>query len=113
MFVVLVMPDHVHLIFKTLIDDDAKEIISLPELMSGIKGSSAHAINKALGRSGPVWQSEFFDHVIRSTESLDQKIRYIRMNPVRAGLVDRPEEYPWLWCDRNWGKPVFLSAEDG
>ena len=102
MFVALVMPDHVHLIFQPIVDHAANEMLSLPEIMSGIKGASGHAVNKALGRKGTVWQSEFFDHVIRSSESLDEKIRYIRTNPVRAGLVKRPEDYPWLWTDRIW-----------
>ena len=102
MFVALVRPDHVHLIFKPIVDPAAREILSLPEVMSGIKGASAHAINKVLGRKGPVWQPEFFDHIIRSSESLDAKIQYVRANPVRAGLVKCPEEYPWLWTDRAW-----------
>ncbi|MGH9557261.1 MAG: REP-associated tyrosine transposase [Terriglobales bacterium] len=102
MFVALVMPDHVHLIFQPIVDRVAHEILSLPEIMSGIKGASAHAINKALGRKGPVWQSEFFDHIIRASESLDEKIQYVRSNPVRAGLVERPKDYQWLWTDRKW-----------
>jgi putative transposase len=102
MFVAVVMPDHVHLIFQPIVDRAASEILSLPEIMSGMKGGSAHAVNKALGRKGPVWQPEFFDHVIRSGESLDQKIRYVMNNPVRAGLVDRPQDYQWLWTDREW-----------
>jgi REP element-mobilizing transposase RayT len=102
MFVTVIMPDHVHLIFRVIIDREARQILSLPEIMSGIKGASSHAINKALGRKGAVWQPEFFDHIVRSSESLDEKIRYLRFNPVRAGLVDRPEDYPWLWTDREW-----------
>lgn len=102
MYVAVVMPDHVHLIFQTLVDQTANEIPTLPEVMSGIKGASAHAINRALKRKGTVWQPEFFDHVIRSSESLDSKIRYVRNNPVRAGLVNLPGDCQWLWTDREW-----------
>jgi hypothetical protein len=63
------------------------EIYSLAEIMNGIKGASAHKINKALGRTGKVWQAESFDHVLRSSENLDAKIAYLVENPVRAGLV--------------------------
>jgi hypothetical protein len=35
--------------------------------------------------------------VLRHAESLESKIRYVRENPVRKGLVGTPEEYPWLW----------------
>ena len=46
---------------------------------------------------------EFFDHVLRSDESLKDKCEYIRQNPVRRGLVTRPEEYRWLWVSPESG----------
>jgi REP element-mobilizing transposase RayT len=93
----VVMPDHIHLIFTPLVDDEAMEVCSLAEIMDAIKGASAHKINKALGRRGRVWQAESFDHVPRSSESLDAKIAYVLVNPVRRGLVQDWQEYPWLW----------------
>jgi REP element-mobilizing transposase RayT len=95
--VAVVMPDHVHMIFTPLIDYDGMEIFSLARIMDAIKGSSAHKINKALGRKGRVWQPESFDHVLRSSENLDAKIQYLLDNPVRGGLACRWDEYPWLW----------------
>ena len=93
----VVMPDHVHLIFTPRVDHDRQEIWSLARIMDAIKGASAHKINKALGRQGRVWQTEWFDRVLRSSESLDAKIAYVLGNPVRAGLVNVPAEYRWLW----------------
>ncbi|MGH9581133.1 MAG: hypothetical protein ACRD2R_09070 [Terriglobales bacterium] len=58
---------------------------------------SARAVNRALNRMGRVWQEESFDHVLRSNESLSEKVDYVCQNPVRAGLVTAPELYPWLW----------------
>ncbi len=101
--VAVVMPDHVHMIFTPLIARQAMEVCSLAEIMDAIKGSSAHKINRALGRKGRVWQAESFDHVLRSSESLDAKIEYLLENPVRAGLVRQWQEYPWLW------KKVFVN----
>jgi REP element-mobilizing transposase RayT len=95
--VVVVMPDHVHLIFAPLIDYEAMEIFSLAKIMDASKGASAHKINKALRRSGRVWQPESFDHVLRTSESLDAKIQYLLDNPVRRGLVRESNDYPWLW----------------
>jgi REP element-mobilizing transposase RayT len=92
----VVMPDHVHLIFSVLADADGWPC-RLPEIMHSIKGKSAHFINQALNKSGPVWQDEFFDHVLRCNESLAQKVDYICQNPVRAGLVRLEAGYPWLW----------------
>jgi len=96
---VIVMPDHVHMIFSALTDDEGKSF-GLAEIMNGIKGASAHTINKTLGRRGRVWQREFFDHVLRSDESAQAKAQYICENPVRKGLVKELDDYPWLW--RDW-----------
>ncbi len=67
------------------------------EIVWAIKSASAHRINKLLQRHGSVWQDEYFDHVIGRSDSLEQKIQYVRENPVRAGLVQRAEDYPWIW----------------
>ena len=39
------------------------------------------------------------DHVLRSDESLEEKLEYVRQNPVRKGLCRTPEEYGWLWVN--------------
>jgi REP element-mobilizing transposase RayT len=93
----VVMPDHVHIIFTPLVDAQAMEVTSLAKIMDAIKGASAHRINKALNRNGKVWQTESFDHVLRSSENLDAKIAYLLDNPVRRGLVQNWQSYPWLW----------------
>jgi REP element-mobilizing transposase RayT len=95
--VAVVMPDHVHMIFTPLVNEQAMEVRSLAEIMDAIKGASAHKINKALERKGRVWQSESFDHVLRSFEGLAQKVQYLLENPVRQGLVSQWENYPWIW----------------
>jgi REP element-mobilizing transposase RayT len=95
--VAVVMPDRVHLIFTPLIDHEAMEVFSLAKIMDAVKGASAHKINEALPRNGRVWQPESFDHVLRTSESLDAKIQYLLDNPVRRGLVRESSDYPWLW----------------
>jgi REP element-mobilizing transposase RayT len=95
---VVVMPDHVHLLLTPLRNTEGLPH-SLMEILQGIKGSSAHSVNRMLARSGPVWQEESFDHVLRSNESLEEKMEYIRQNPVQAGLVEKAEDYRWLWLD--------------
>lgn len=92
------MPEHVHLLLTPL-RDVTGDVFCLRDILKGIKGASAHRVNHLLGCSGPVWQEESFDHVVRSCESLQQKIEYIRQNPVRRGLVKTPEEYPWLFTE--------------
>jgi REP element-mobilizing transposase RayT len=98
LFAAVVMPDHVHVLIKVLRDENGWPF-PLAEIMQSLKGTTAHRINKLLHRSGPVWQEESFDHVLRSDESLKQKCEYIQQNPVRAGLVHKPEDYRWLWVN--------------
>jgi len=94
---VVVMPEHMHLIFTPY------EEWLLSTIMQRLKGTSAHLINKAEKRRGPLWLNESFDHILRSDESLSQKVEYVRQNPVRRGLVTVPEDYPWLWtgCEQT------------
>ena len=94
----VVMPDHVHLLFRVLRNDDGWTY-SLIEIMQCMKGATAHQINKLIGTSGPVWEEESFDHVLRSDESSKEKAQYIKQNPVRAGLVQKPEDHRWLWVN--------------
>lgn len=92
----VVMPNHVHLIYSPLRRQDGWSY-SLPEIMKAIKGRSARSINVALQRTGPVWQEEFFDHVLRSNDSLVDRVEYVCQNPVRAGIVKAEAEYAWTW----------------
>ena len=87
----VVMPDHVHLLLTLGCDE------SLYRQLQLIKGRSTRYINVARNRVGTVWQPESFDHILRKDEDLFEKAEYIANNPVRAGLVERAEEYPWVW----------------
>ena len=93
---VVVMPDHVHLIFKPL-----KEY-SLSRVMKGIKGVSARLVNKSRNSRGPLWQDESYDRIMRNAGELHQKINYMYYNPGRAGLIEDPDEYPFWYYNENW-----------
>jgi REP element-mobilizing transposase RayT len=100
--VVVVMPDHVHMLL-TLAPAESLDLV-----MKAIKGTSSRVINRITGTSGSVWQDESFDHVVRRSEGWSRTADYIVNNPVRGGLVRSAEEYPWLWRawieggDRGW-----------
>jgi REP element-mobilizing transposase RayT len=108
LYVAVIMPEHVHLLFRPLRDQDGWPF-PLHKILRSIKGISARDINKLMGTSGPVWQDESFDHVVRSEESLLSRADYICMNPVRRGLVRKPEDYKWLWCEPNLWDNVALE----
>jgi REP element-mobilizing transposase RayT len=95
---VVIMPDHVHLLLSPLRDGEGWPF-ALVDILQCLKSATAHRINKLLRHSGPVWEEESFDHILRSDESLREKCEYIRQNPVKAGLVRWPEDYPWLWVN--------------
>ena len=74
---------------------------SLSQVIGQTKRYSAQQINRARGTKGqPIWQDGFHDHALRQEEDLKEMARYIIANPVRAGLVSRPADYP-LW-DACW-----------
>jgi putative DNA methylase len=95
----VIMPDHVHVLLTPLTDANG-DTFGLAEILQAIKSTSARNINRALGRSGRVWQEESFDTMLRSGESIRQKAEYICANPVRAGLAAHEEDYRWIW--REW-----------
>src|SRR5262249_58200 len=64
----VIMPEHAHLLLTPAQDDDGW-VYGLPAILKAIKGASAPEVNKLNGTSGPVWQEESFDHVLRSQES--------------------------------------------
>ncbi|MEN6627993.1 MAG: transposase [Candidatus Sumerlaeia bacterium] len=105
LYCVVVMPDHVHMLYAPYQDGTGK-MFGFAEIVGDIKSVSAHSINKALGRKGPVWQDERFDHILRKAELIRQKVEYIINNPVRRGLVSKPEDYKWLWV-----RPVKMAGE--
>ncbi len=94
----VVMPDHLHMLFFPLRDASGARF-SIAEIMSGIKGPSAHGVNRSLARHGRVWEEEYFDHWLRKNESIDAKVAYIAENPEIAGLVESYLDYPWLWIN--------------
>ena len=82
------MPDHVHLVLV-----GEKGAAELPMLVRAFKGAVA-AVGRAKGVP-KLWQKGFYDHVIRSGEGLDRAAWYVFMNPVRAGFVNEPAEWPY------------------
>ena len=83
-----VMANHVHALLAPR--------IPLAGIMRSMKRKTAAAANLILGRSGQrFWQEESFDHWCRHAEEFARIKGYIEWNPVKAGLVERPEDWPW------------------
>jgi REP element-mobilizing transposase RayT len=89
------MPDHVHLLFRLFERENLSRVLKL------IKGRSGRRINQVLKRRGKLWIEESFDRIVRNEAELEEKIEYIRCNPVKRGLVYHPEDYGWLVVKRS------------
>ncbi len=89
----VVMPNHVHALFQTL------EGWSMYTVVASWKTFTANAIGRIVGHPNEplphVWHPEFWDRFIRNESHLAAALAYIHNNPVKAGLVSRPEEWPW------------------
>lgn len=85
----VIMPDHVHILMTVPGE------VSLEKAMQLIKGGFSFRAPKELGYQGEIWQRGYSDAQILSDKSFQQHREYIDNNPVKAGLADRPEEYPF------------------
>jgi len=84
----VVMPNHVHVVLTPH--------APLSRITNTLKGVSARHGNQILGRTGkPFWQYESYDHWVRTRSEYQRIVAYIERNPVAAGLVEKPEDWPW------------------
>jgi putative transposase len=89
----VLMPDHVHA-FVSFAGTSAPQTTMLSGWAKALKGCVSRAWREA-GFDGVRWQKGFFDHVLRTSESYAEKWRYVLLNPVRAGLVATPDDWPF------------------
>jgi putative transposase len=83
------MPNHLHV--SLTVDQE----MSVEKAVQLIKGNFSYRAKKELGVKHEIWQRGFSEVRIFDHESLLQHREYIDQNPVRAGLVDSPERYPF------------------
>lgn len=97
----VVMSNYVHWL------TDPKAPIS--RTTQSVKNHSAQEANRILNRSGHrFWQKESYDRWVRSQKEFDNIARYIKLNPVKAGLVSNPED--WIYSSA-WGGQEFAPTE--
>jgi len=97
------MPDHLHLILM-----GQREAADLAAVVKAFKGAGTAVARQKGVRN--LWEKSFYDHVLRSGEGIDEAARYVFMNPVRAGLARRMEDWPYsgslVFEWRSWQVPV-------
>jgi putative transposase len=95
----VVMPEHVHLLI------DEPERGTLAQAMQSLKQGVARRL--ALRAADPFWQARYYDFNVWSEQKFVEKLRDIHRNPVKRGLVERPED--WAWSSFRH----YLSGEAG
>jgi REP element-mobilizing transposase RayT len=82
------MANHVHLLVTPRVE--------ISKLTHSLKRFTAREANRMLGLTGQTfWQVESYDRLVRDRTEFQRIAGYIEMNPVKAGLVKTPEEFPW------------------
>ncbi|MGA2277013.1 MAG: transposase [Terracidiphilus sp.] len=87
----VVMPDHLHLLMTVDLE------MTIEKAMQLIKGRFSYRLSHEFGYLGEVWQRGLSEIQVLGKESFMQHRSYIAMNPVKAGLVESPDQYPYCF----------------
>ena len=87
----MIMPDHLHLLMTIPSD------MTIEKAMQLVKGGFCYRLRKEYGFQGEVWQRGFSEVRVNDRQSWLRYREYIGQNPVKAGLVDSPEQYPYSY----------------
>jgi putative transposase len=102
------MPDHLHVLLTP--------VEAIEKSVQLIKGGFSFRAKRELGWNGEVWQPGFTDHRIRDSEDWERHLKYIRLNPMEARLVEEPVLYEWRgFPNRSFPqglKPSNLAVAD-
>lgn len=85
----VVMPNHIHLLLSI---DEQQQLSRVTQL---IKGGFSHSLRENGILSRGVWEQRYYDRRVRDENQFAEFKRYIRQNPVRKHLAERPEDYPY------------------
>jgi putative transposase len=97
----VLMPEHVHMLISE------PEVEFLAKAIQALKISVARRAMHYEKNSGTLWQKRYYDHNVRTAQSFVEKLRYMHRNPVKRGLVEKPED--WIWSSFRH----YMTAEPG
>jgi putative transposase len=127
----VVMPSHLHWVFQPLADWVNGTLETCPtssnvpasrsprqRIQHSVNRHTASECNRLRGATGSFWQRESYDHWVRDVDELERIIRYVETNPLKAGLVEAPEDWPFSSAhDRKlfgleFGEPLVRRPRD-
>ena len=98
-----IMPDHLHFLSEALADT-----CDLIKLVNGFKQCTAYEYSKT--QATRLWQIRYYDHVLRSNDSIEDIACYIWWNPARKGLCAKPQEYAFSGSQTiDWMKCISIA----
>jgi putative transposase len=102
----VLMPEHVHLPMTMPAIGDPSLVMKV------VKERFTRLLRKREAFTGPVWQKRFYDFNVCTEKKRVEKLRYMHRNPVKRGLVERPEDWPWS-SYRHYltGEPSVVEIE--
>jgi REP element-mobilizing transposase RayT len=83
------MPNHVHVMIAQ------QQGQRLGDIVHSWKRHTALTINRLFDRKGPLWRRDYWDRYLRDERHFRLAVDYLHRNPVKAGLVARPEDWQW------------------
>ena len=89
----VLMPDHWHALIWTHYP------LTISQVIHDVKIESARRLHARRGTEGPLWQHQFWDRFVRHAKEFNERLTYMHLNPVRKGLVKRPEDWRWSSCN--------------
>lgn len=100
LFAFVIMPSHHHWMFLPQPNwvatiGENKKRTPRETISHSIQSYTANRCHQLLQKTGEFWQQETYDHYARDEEEMKRIITYIEHNPVKAGLVDRAEDFVW------------------
>ena len=78
---------------------NSASVYRVTKILQELKKFTAGRCNKVINRTGPFWQHESYDHVVRDADELKRIVMYVLNNPVKAGLSDTPEDWEYNYVN--------------
>jgi putative transposase len=102
----VIMSDHVHLLLTV------RDGMTIEKAMQLIKGGFSYRLGKEHGVKGEIWQKGFSEVRVDNNASYLQHRAYIAANPVKAGLADSPDQYPYCYSFLASRKAARAKAQN-
>lgn len=99
------LPDHWHVIAAPAYP------VTISLVVKSVKTTSTILINRRRAESRELWQARFFDRALRTVKEYNEKVEYIHLNPVKAGLVRRPQDWRWSSVNEYSGMSAAMQKQ--